>query len=50
MSYRVDILARARADFDGIIGWIASRSPEGADRLTGRFQDALGLDEVFGRW
>ena len=41
MSYRVDILARARADFDAIIGWIANRSPEGADRLTRRFQDAL---------
>jgi plasmid stabilization system protein ParE len=41
MSYRVNILARARADFDAIIGWIANRSPEGADRLTERFQDAL---------
>jgi plasmid stabilization system protein ParE len=41
MSYRVDVLARARADFDAIIGWIAHRSPEGADRLTERFEDAL---------
>jgi plasmid stabilization system protein ParE len=41
MSYRVKILARARADFDAIIAWIAERSPEGADRLTARFEEAL---------
>jgi plasmid stabilization system protein ParE len=41
MSYRVKILARARSDFDAIIDWIADRSPEGADRLTVRFQEAL---------
>lgn len=41
MSYRVNILARARADFDAIIAWIAERSPEGAERLTARFEDAL---------
>jgi plasmid stabilization system protein ParE len=41
MSYRVSILARARADFDAIIAWIAERSPEGAERLTTRFEEAM---------
>jgi plasmid stabilization system protein ParE len=41
MSYRVSILARARADFDAIIAGIAERSPEGAERSTARFEDAL---------
>jgi plasmid stabilization system protein ParE len=41
MSYRVNILARARGDVDAIIAWIAERSPEGADRLAVRFEEAL---------
>jgi plasmid stabilization system protein ParE len=41
MCYRVNMLARARGDFDAIIGWIAERSPEGADRLAVRFEEAL---------
>jgi plasmid stabilization system protein ParE len=41
MSYRVTILARAREDFEAIVGWIADRSPPGAERLTVRFEEAL---------
>ncbi len=41
MSYRVTILARAREDFEAIVGWIADRSPQGAERLTVRFEEAL---------
>jgi len=41
MSYRVTVLARARQDFDGIVGWIFERSPQGADRWVTRFEEAL---------
>jgi plasmid stabilization system protein ParE len=41
MSYHVKILARAREDFEGVVAWIAERSPEGAERLTIRFEEAL---------
>src|SRR4051794_36535902 len=41
MSYQVRVLARARADLDGIVAWIAERSPEGAARLVARFEEAL---------
>jgi plasmid stabilization system protein ParE len=41
MSYHVKILARAREDFERVVVWIAERSPEGADRLIMRFEEAL---------
>jgi plasmid stabilization system protein ParE len=45
MSFRLKILARARADFEGVVAWIAERSPEGAERLTARFEEALATLE-----
>jgi plasmid stabilization system protein ParE len=41
MSFHVRVVARAREDFETIIAWIAQRSPEGAERLTARFEEAL---------
>ena len=41
MSYSVKILARAKEDFETIVAWIAERSPQGAERLTACFEEAL---------
>jgi plasmid stabilization system protein ParE len=41
MSYQVRVLARARQDLDGIVAYVAERSPEGAARLVARFEEAL---------
>jgi plasmid stabilization system protein ParE len=41
MSYRVNVLARARQDFEAVIAWIAERSPEGAERLAARFEEVI---------
>jgi plasmid stabilization system protein ParE len=40
MSHRVVVQARARLDVDRIYDWIASRSPEGAQRWLDRFEAA----------
>ncbi len=45
MSYQVRVLARAREDLDGIVAYIAERSPEGAARLVARFEHALATLE-----
>jgi plasmid stabilization system protein ParE len=45
MTYRVQILARARQDFDDIVAWIASRSPDGAARWVASFEAALAMLE-----
>ncbi len=46
MTYRVKVLARARNDLDGIVAFVAERSPEGAARLLARLEDATARLEV----
>lgn len=46
MTYQVRVLARARHHLDGIVAFIAERSPSGAARLLVRFEDALARLEV----
>lgn len=46
MTYRVRVLARARHDLDGMIAFVAERSPEGAARLLARFEEATARLEV----
>jgi plasmid stabilization system protein ParE len=41
MTYRVVILARARHDVQEKYDWIASASPEGAERWLDRFEQAM---------
>jgi plasmid stabilization system protein ParE len=41
MSFQVRVLARARQDLDGIVAYIAERSPEGAARLMARWVNPL---------
>ena len=45
MSYQVRVLAKARQDLDGIVAYIAERSPEGAARLVARYEHALATLE-----
>jgi plasmid stabilization system protein ParE len=41
MTYRVTILARAQADVDAIVDWIAARSQEGARRWLTAFDETI---------
>lgn len=40
MTYQVRILRRALQDLDDILAFVARRSPEGAERLLARFDEA----------
>jgi plasmid stabilization system protein ParE len=46
MTYRVKVLARALQDLEGIVAFVAERSPEGAARLLARFEDATARLEI----
>ncbi len=47
MSYEVELTEGAYADLDRLTASLAERWPEGADRLTARFFDALPRLETF---
>lgn len=44
MSYEVIVVPMAQHDIDGIVGWLAERSPEGAAAWFSRCQ--LAIDEL----
>ena len=46
MRFHVVVMPKAAAELDGIIAWVASRSPQGAARLWASFENGLRSLEV----
>lgn len=47
MRYEVELTRGAEADLDRLVAALAGRWPEGADRLTARFAEAVSRPESF---